>query len=111
MLGTRQQVTVEQLQLGQAAWEAFTAPDPLPLDQLARGDTSALAFLAGALRRFLQEYPATRNGLPRTEQQILTALTTGPKQPGELFRAMYPLEERIFMGDTLMSGHFLECGS
>jgi len=99
LLGTRQPVTVEQLKLGQAAWQAFTAPDPLPLDQLARSDTSALPFLAGALRRFLQEYPSTRNGLPRTEQQILTTLATGPKQPIELFRAMYPLEERVFMGD------------
>jgi hypothetical protein len=25
---------------------------------------------------------------------------SGPKSPGRLFLAMYPLEERIFMGDT-----------
>lgn len=99
LLVTRQPITAEQLRFGQIAWQAFTASDPIELNQFVRSDTSVLPFLAGALRRFLEEYPSTRNGLPRTERQILMALTTGPKHPSELFLAMYPLEERVFMGD------------
>src|SRR5207302_9253508 len=99
LLGTRQRVTSQQLELGRNAWRAFTSPDPAELEQLAHDNTSVLPFLAGALRRFLEEYPATRNGLPRTERQILTVLAAGPKSPANLFLAMYPLEERVFMGD------------
>lgn len=101
LLGTRQQVTAQQLELGRNAWRAFTSPDPTGLEQLAHGDTAALPFLAGALRRFIEEYPSTQNGLPRTEQQILTVLASGPKSPANLFLAMYTLEERVFMGDSI----------
>ena len=52
LLGTRQQVTPQQLILGRNAWRAFTSPDPTQLEQLLHADTSALPFLAGALRRF-----------------------------------------------------------
>jgi hypothetical protein len=100
LLDTRQQVTSRQLELGRAAWRAFTSSDPTGLERLFHGDTSALPFLKGAIRRFLEEYPSTKNGLPRTERQILTALASGPQSPERLFLAMYPLEERIFMGDT-----------
>jgi hypothetical protein len=63
-------------------------------------DTSPLQFLKGPLIRFLEEYPSVRNGLARTERQILDVLSSGTKSPHELFAAMYPLEERIFMRDT-----------
>ena len=100
LLGTRQPVTPRQLDLGRAAWRAFTSADPTELDRLSRGETSALPFLAGALRRLLEDYPSARNGLPRTERQILAALAAGPKSPVDLFLATYPFEERVFMGDT-----------
>ena len=47
LAGTRQQVTAGQLDLGRAAWAAFTAPDPTRLERLAREDTSALPFPRG----------------------------------------------------------------
>jgi hypothetical protein len=99
LLGTRQPVTQEQLDLGRAAWTAFTSPDPMGLPQLISGDTSALPFLKAALLRFLEEYPSKPSGLPRTERQILTVLAAGPRSPERLFRAMYDLEQSVFMGD------------
>jgi hypothetical protein len=66
---------------------------------LLAGDTSALPFLAGALRRHLQQLPWVENGLARTERQILEIASEG----GQTFHTMFPAlarrEERIFLGD------------
>ncbi len=112
LMGTRQPVTIEQTVLGRRAWAAFVGDDPTQLEQLLAEDTSALPFLAGALRRHLEEFPDTKTGLPRTERQILDLLartqpgethTSGtamaPMTPAALFRASQQLEERVYMGD------------
>jgi RNA polymerase sigma factor (sigma-70 family) len=112
LLGTREPVSAAQLALGARAWRAFTASDPLELDALARtGDTRVLAFLAGALQRFLEEYPALSTGLPRTERQILELLAAEPMTPKRLFVAMQRLEERVFMGDTTFWMRVLDVAS
>jgi RNA polymerase sigma factor (sigma-70 family) len=100
LLGTRQRVTVRQTELGRAAWRAFTSSDPTSIERLLERDTSALPFLAGALGRFLEEYPAVGSGLPRTERQILDGLTRGITTPVDLFLDSQKLEERVFMGDA-----------
>ena len=101
LLGTREPVSAAQIALGVRTWRAFTASDPLELDALVRtGDTRVLPFLAGAFRRFLEEYPALSTGLPRTERQILDLLAAQPSTPARLFVAQQRLEERVFMGDT-----------
>jgi RNA polymerase sigma factor (sigma-70 family) len=101
LLGTREPVSPEQSALGAHAWRAFTASDPTELDALVRsGDTRALPFLAGALQRFLEEYPAVDTGLPRTERQILELLAAQRLTPERLFVMQARLEERVFMGDT-----------
>jgi RNA polymerase sigma factor (sigma-70 family) len=100
LLGTRQRVTVRQTELGRAAWRAFTSSDPTSIVRVLERDTSALPFLAGALVRFLEEYPAIGSGLPRTERQILDALARGLTTPVDLFLDSQKLEERIFMGDA-----------
>jgi hypothetical protein len=100
LLDTRQRVTFRQVELARAAWEAFTAPEPNGLPRILERDTSALPFLAGALRRHLEEYPSVRNGLARTERQILEATVNGPMTPLELFGATQRREERVFMGDS-----------
>jgi len=99
LLGTRQRVTVRQTELARAAWRAFTSSDPTSIERVLERDTSALPFLAGALVRFLEEYPAVGSGLPRTERQILDGLSRGVTTPIELFLALQRMEERIFMGD------------
>ena len=83
------------------AWRAFTASDPTALDALVRSDdTRALPFLAGALQRFLEEYPALDSGLPRTERHILELVGGEALTPERLFFMEARLEERVFMGDT-----------
>ena len=102
LLGTRAPLSAEQLALGRRVWEALTAPDPRELDRLAGESTGlarALQFLPGALRRFLEEYPSTDNGLPRTERHILECLADGALAIEALFRAAQAREERVFMGD------------
>jgi RNA polymerase sigma factor (sigma-70 family) len=100
LLGTRQRVTVRQTELGRAAWRAFTSTDPTSIERLLERDTTALPFLAGALVRLLEEYPAVGSGLPRTERQILDGLTRGIATPLDLFLDSQRREERVFMGDA-----------
>jgi len=93
-----------QFALGRRAWAAFRSADPRDIERLLADDTSALPFLAGALTRHLQEFPATRNGLSRTEREILTLLVPGPMDTASLFREEQRCEERVFMGDTWFWG-------
>jgi hypothetical protein len=87
-------------------WAAFTAPDAYTLQDvwlsLAECPPENLADLAPALRRLLEEHPATTDGLSRTERQILTALQEGPLHPQALFVAVTAREERPFLGDTTL---------
>jgi RNA polymerase sigma factor (sigma-70 family) len=100
LLGTRQDVSQAQIALGRRAWEAFTASDPSDLAKLAGEPTPQLPFLAGALQRFLEEYPDVKTGLPRMERQILELLAERSRSPAQLFRDQQACEERVFMGDS-----------
>jgi hypothetical protein len=51
------------------------------------------------MRRFVEEYPSTGNGLSRTADAALRALAAGPLKAGALFTAIQRAEERPFMGD------------
>jgi Domain of unknown function (DUF1835) len=94
-------VSLAQLVLGRRAWLAFAAEDPSSIVELLQGDTSALPYLRGALQRHLEQFPSTRNGLSRTERQILQITGAGPSSVGAAFCADRDLEERIFMGDLV----------
>ncbi|HTS63511.1 MAG TPA: hypothetical protein VMH28_15915 [Candidatus Acidoferrales bacterium] len=96
----RHTVSESEFDLAEAAWHAFRAPDPVAIEALLARDTSALPFLAGALRRHLQQFPAVASGLARTERQILQASLQGRHTLASLFAADQRMEERIFMGDA-----------
>jgi hypothetical protein len=96
----RAPVTAAKFDLARRAWAAFRSPDPRAIERLIADDTSALKFLAGALTRHLQEFPATTNGLSRTEREILSLLDAGALDPMSLFRAEQGREERVYMGDA-----------
>jgi hypothetical protein len=97
---TRQRVTDAQFLLAQAAWTAFTSPDPTAIEGLMETDTSALPFMAAALRRHLEQFPSGDNGLSRTERQALSVLGEHGSLAGRrLFAAVQGTEEQIFMGN------------
>jgi uncharacterized protein YheU (UPF0270 family) len=81
-----------------AAWAAFRAADPTGIERFAH--PGAWPSLATALQRHLQQFPSTRTGLSRTEQQTLDALADGPMPLRQAFRAANnDVEEANFMGD------------
>jgi Domain of unknown function (DUF1835) len=108
---SRKPVTDEQLILARNAWAAVREPNPSAIEYLLDGDTEALPFLAVALRRFLEQYPALTNGLSRTERQILDAVADGAKTPPELFADDQRQEERPFLGDHTFFDHLQRLGN
>jgi len=98
----RRRVTTDQLELARAGWNAVRSPDPTAIERIIASDTGALPFLGAALRRFLEEYPGLRDGLSRTERQVVELLRVGICTPAELFLAISDREERPFLGDLTL---------
>jgi hypothetical protein len=98
LFSLRAPVTRRHLQEARAAWTAFRSPDPRSLESVK---TTSLPFLAAALRRHLEEFPWTSDGLARSERQILEALPGGPLPFPEIFRRVH--EEPAFLGDTVLA--------
>jgi hypothetical protein len=97
---TRSPVSEAQFALASAAWNAFTSPMPTDIELLIARDTTALPFLAPALRRHLEQFPSVENGLSRTERQALSVLRDqGPLPALRLFFAVQKMEDPLFMGD------------
>lgn len=96
----RRPITVEQIALAARAWHAFGADTPYPIAAVMAGDTAALPHLAPALRRLIEEYPSDREGLARSERQILQAIEDGARTGSDAFTACARMEEAMFMGDT-----------
>jgi hypothetical protein len=63
--------------------------------------TRVLPFLAFALRRHLEQFPSTANGLSRSEEQALEAISGGSNSPGETFAANQEREEAVFLSDAV----------
>ena len=97
---TRSPVSVAEFALASIAWNAFKSPVPSDVELVLARDTSALPFLAPALRRHLEQFPAVENGLSRTERQALSVLRDrGPLPALHLFFAVQKMEDPLFMGD------------
>lgn len=98
---TRLPVGEAQFRTAQAAWHAFTSPDPIDIERFIATNTSELPFVAAALRRHLEEFPAVGSGLSRTERQALSILSHQGSLPlGRLCVAVWRQEEAVFMGDV-----------
>ena len=63
-----------------------------------------------AFARFLEELPAVRDGLSRTERQLLHVLAAGPQSSGHAYVASQELEEAPFHGDTWVYRALSELG-
>lgn len=95
LLPMRSQPSAALVGLAQAGWSAVTASDPREVEKLLESDTSAMPFLAKALRRLLEELPAPKSGLSRTDRQVLE--TSGD------FKASQALEEEPFITDLFFA--------
>ena len=102
LVETRRPVSEAQYALAERAWSAFRAPDPGGLDRLWRSDLQALPFLSAALRRFLEEYPWTRDGLSRSERRLLELADPGPTALIAAFPRMQEGEKAYFITDGSM---------
>jgi len=74
----RRSISDAQIALDSRAWTAYRSADPRAIEELLRTDTSALPFLAHALRRHLEEFPSAANGLSRSEQRVMAQAIDGP---------------------------------
>jgi hypothetical protein len=101
----RRALTIDDFRFARRAWEAFRSPDPTAIEALLLDDTLRLPYLAAAMRRHLEQFPALENGLSRTERATLEVLAAGPRSFGDLFRATQDLEEAPFLSDKAYAVH------
>ena len=98
----RRPITEEQIALAPRAWAAYRSADPRAIEALLQTDTSALPFLASALRRHLEEFPSAANGLSRSEQKVMEQAIDGPVN----LRAAWPRavegERWFYLTDTAL---------
>jgi hypothetical protein len=97
----RRPVGPEALALARCAWAAFTAPEPTALADLVARDTTALPFLAAALKRHLAELPGADDGLAASERLSLRALADGAGTVNEVFIAVQRAEAAPWLGDLM----------
>lgn len=103
LFAARRRVSPRQLAQGSAAWRAFGSPGP---QALSLAPQSELPFLAAALRRLLEEYPWTSDGLSRLERQVLVALSHGALDLRTLYRRAHREQEKpVWLGDTVFAWH------
>lgn len=95
----RAPVTADQRRLGREGWAAFRSPDPRAIERFLEQDLSPLPFMAAALRRHLEEFPAVADGLGRTHRQLMRLIADGVTRPVPLFVENMARESVLFMGD------------
>lgn len=107
LLPQRTPVTQTQLDTAERAWIAFTSDNPMDIqDLIDKEPDGSLPFLKPALRRHLQQFPSTLNGLSHTEQLALEVLKEkGTLDWKDLFHMTNAREEAPYLGDTMFHTH------
>jgi hypothetical protein len=98
---TRRPVTPRQTADAEAAWAAYTSADPRRMEEVAKGHSETLPFVANAFRRQLQEFPWLGDGLSLTERTGLEAVRDGAASPSEAFRRLRAREQHPCLGDAM----------
>lgn len=96
----RSEIAAPQLELAVKAWESYSASDARSLISLLRTDMSALPFLQDALKKHLERFPSTRNGLGRVENSALALVPAGHNKFRSLFPAFARRESGYGFGDA-----------
>jgi hypothetical protein len=101
----RQPVTDDQFDGARRAWRAFRSDNPRDIEQCVREDNTALPFVSAALRRHLEQFPSTTNGLSRTEHQALDVLSLEARPFGPLFVETQKREDPFYLGDSSFAAY------
>ena len=91
----------EHLCVADQVWSAFCEPTPETLYAWYQKKNRLFPFLNDAIKRLLEEYPNTINGLSRTAHQALLVIANGEKNLEKIFEIYQTYEERRFIGDIL----------
>ena len=85
--------------VAQRVWHAFREDTPTAFAGCLSDDFAKTPFLNMAISRMLEELPG-RDGLNRTERQMLFCIHRGINRPGPLFARNMVMEDAAFWGDT-----------
>jgi hypothetical protein len=96
----RRPVDAAQFALAGRAWAAYRSPDPRAIEELLKGDTSALPFLGAALARHLEEFPSEADGLSRSERRLMELAMAGPADLSAAFPRMHHGETAYYIADS-----------
>jgi hypothetical protein len=99
------------LAAGTRAWESFQAPDPSGLEREALEDPKCLPYLGPALRRLIEEYPSSADGLARSERQALEAIADGACTAEKAFRTSAAREDFAYLGDGSFEQYLVHLGA
>lgn len=107
----RRPLAREQVDACLALWADFRRPDPTGLVPWMRRSVASLPHLAACVTRLLQELPWTRDGLSRTQREILQCVDAGASAfPAMMARFM--LRERpAYQGDADLWSQVLDLAS
>ncbi len=96
----RRKVTRQEYSAATEAWRAYSSNNPCAIELFLTGDFIGLPYLKAALRRHLQQYPATANGLNLLQKHALKAVASGVNKLVPLFKQVSAMEKERFLGDT-----------
>lgn len=96
----RRSLTAALVESARAAWRAFTAQTPEGLTGISERAATGLPFLAPAIRRLCEEFPAAGTGISRSERQILESVAQGARRKEDIFKRATSREESSFLGDA-----------
>lgn len=100
----REPVQPDQLDVAKDAWGAVRSPTPESWVQLLQRNLDALPFVRPALERLLEELPG-RDGLARSERQILAVVAEGAADERDAFAAAQRFESTVYLGDASFFGY------
>ncbi len=98
----RKQVTKAHFDIAVMFWQAFCHSEPKALLSACKSldsPVSQLPFLQASIMRHLQEFPWLRDGLTRTERQLLQLVDSGMTNPIKVFTENMNFETCLYIGD------------
>lgn len=91
-------VDERMMAIADLAWQTVIHDKPTKLAEFVSLKPAGFPFLAQGLHRLMEELPG-REGLSRTERQILYSINRGLSRPGMLFARCQQMEAAQFWGD------------